>query len=67
MLISLAGGALGLLGNILLLHRLSAWRPMPNFPTYCGKGNAGPQPLLPLLPSNRRKYENPGLVWFCYC
>ena len=32
MLISLAGGAAGLLGSVVLLHRLSAWQPFPEFP-----------------------------------
>jgi predicted permease len=31
-LISLAGGALGLAGSVALLHRLSAWQPFPQFP-----------------------------------
>jgi predicted permease len=31
-LISLAGGAAGLLGSVLLLHRLSGWHPFPQFP-----------------------------------
>jgi len=31
-LISLAGGAVGLLGSVALLHQLSMWRPMPQFP-----------------------------------
>jgi predicted permease len=31
-LISLAGGAAGLLGSIALLHRLSGWQPFPQFP-----------------------------------
>jgi predicted permease len=33
-LISLTGGALGLWGSVVLLHRLSLWRPIPRFPTY---------------------------------
>jgi predicted permease len=32
LLISLAGGALGLFGSVLLLHALSAWRPLPRYP-----------------------------------
>jgi len=32
MLISLAGGALGLLGSIALMRQLSVWRPVPQFP-----------------------------------
>jgi predicted permease len=32
LLISLAGGAVGLWGSILLLHRLSVWQPFPRFP-----------------------------------
>jgi predicted permease len=31
-LVSLAGGAVGLAGGVVLLHGLSAWRPIPNFP-----------------------------------
>jgi macrolide transport system ATP-binding/permease protein len=31
-LVSLAGGALGLAGGVALLHWLSAWQPMPNIP-----------------------------------
>ncbi|HEY1159891.1 MAG TPA: ABC transporter permease [Terracidiphilus sp.] len=31
-LISLAGGAAGLAGSVVLLHRLSAWQPFPEFP-----------------------------------
>ena len=31
-LVSLAGGALGLAGGVALLHAISAWRPVPNFP-----------------------------------
>ena len=31
-LVSLAGGAFGLAGGIALLHAISAWRPVPNFP-----------------------------------
>jgi predicted permease len=31
-LISLAGGAAGLLGSVVLLHRLSGWKPFPQFP-----------------------------------
>jgi predicted permease len=31
-LVSLAGGALGLTGGVALLHAISAWRPVPNFP-----------------------------------
>ncbi len=31
-LISLAGGALGMSGSVALLHRLSAWQPFPQFP-----------------------------------
>jgi predicted permease len=31
-LVSLAGGAVGLWGSVFLLHRLSAWRPFPEFP-----------------------------------
>jgi predicted permease len=31
-LISLAGGAAGLVGSVVLLHRLSGWRPFPEFP-----------------------------------
>jgi predicted permease len=30
--ISLAGGIVGLLGSVVLLHQLSAWRPVPQFP-----------------------------------
>jgi predicted permease len=33
-LISLAGGALGLSGSIALLRRLSMWRPIPQFPMH---------------------------------
>jgi predicted permease len=32
-LISLAGGAAGLLGSVVLLGELSAWRPVPQFPS----------------------------------
>ncbi|MGO9340622.1 MAG: ADOP family duplicated permease [Terracidiphilus sp.] len=32
LLISLAGGGLGLAGSVVLLHRLSAWQPFPQFP-----------------------------------
>lgn len=32
LLISVAGGAVGLWGSILLLHRLSVWQPFPRFP-----------------------------------
>jgi predicted permease len=32
LLISLAGGGLGLVASVVLLHRLSAWRPFPQFP-----------------------------------
>lgn len=31
-LISLIGGAVGLLGSVVLLHRLSVWQPVPQFP-----------------------------------
>ncbi|HUD14266.1 MAG TPA: ABC transporter permease [Terracidiphilus sp.] len=31
-LISLAGGAAGLAGSVVLLHRLSGWQPFPQFP-----------------------------------
>ena len=31
-LIALAGGAVGLLGSVALLHRLSVWQPFPQFP-----------------------------------
>ncbi len=31
-LISLAGGALGLVGSVVLLHQMSTWRPFPEFP-----------------------------------
>jgi macrolide transport system ATP-binding/permease protein len=31
-LISLAGGAVGLLGSVAILHRLSVWQPFPQFP-----------------------------------
>jgi predicted permease len=33
-LISLAGGAVGLLGSIVLLRQLSMWHPVPQFPIY---------------------------------
>jgi predicted permease len=33
-LISLAGGALGLLGSVALLRELSAWQPVPEYPLY---------------------------------
>ncbi len=33
LLISLVGGAGGILGGAMLLHRLSAWNPFPEFPT----------------------------------
>jgi predicted permease len=33
-LISLAGGALGLMGSIALLRGLSAWQPVPRYPIY---------------------------------
>lgn len=33
LVISLAGGALGILGGALLLRRLVAWNPFPQFPT----------------------------------
>jgi predicted permease len=32
LLISLAGGGLGLVGSVVLLHRLSRWQPFPQFP-----------------------------------
>jgi predicted permease len=32
LLLSLAGGGLGLVGSVLLLHRLSTWQPFPQFP-----------------------------------
>jgi predicted permease len=31
-MISLAGGVAGLVGSVVLLHRLSGWRPFPQFP-----------------------------------
>jgi len=31
-LISILGGAVGLAGSVMLLHRLSAWQPFPQFP-----------------------------------
>ena len=31
-MISLAGGAAGLVGSVAMLHRLSGWRPFPQFP-----------------------------------
>ena len=34
MLISLAGGAVGLLGSVVLLRGLSAWQPMSNLPIH---------------------------------
>jgi len=33
-LLSLAGGAVGLMGSIVLLRRLSVWQPIPGFPFY---------------------------------
>jgi predicted permease len=33
-MISLAGGAVGLLGSVLLLRTLSAWQPIPEFPIH---------------------------------
>jgi len=33
-LISLAGGAAGIAGSVILLHRLSAWQPFPQFPIH---------------------------------
>ena len=33
-LISLAGGAVGLVGSVLLLRRLSEWQPFPKFPLH---------------------------------
>ncbi len=33
-LISLMGGAVGLLGSVILLHALSAWQPLPRFPIH---------------------------------
>jgi predicted permease len=33
-LISLAGGTAGLVGSVVLLHRLSAWQPFPQFPIH---------------------------------
>jgi macrolide transport system ATP-binding/permease protein len=32
LLISLAGGVLGIAGSVVLLHALSAWQPVPSFP-----------------------------------
>ncbi len=32
LLISIMGGAVGLAGSVMLLHRLSAWQPFPQFP-----------------------------------
>ncbi len=34
LLISIAGGALGLLGSIAILRELSAWQPIPQYPLY---------------------------------
>ncbi len=34
LLISLAGGALGLLGSVALLRELSAWQPVPEYPLH---------------------------------
>ncbi len=34
LLISLIGGALGLMGSVMLLHGLSAWQPMPQYPIH---------------------------------
>ncbi len=34
LLISLIGGALGLMGSVMLLHGLSAWQPMPRYPIH---------------------------------
>ncbi len=34
LLISLVGGALGLLGSVVLLRALSAWQPVPRYPIY---------------------------------
>ncbi len=34
LLISLAGGALGLLGSVALLRELSAWQPVPEYPLF---------------------------------
>jgi predicted permease len=34
LLISLAGGALGLVGSVALLRELSAWQPVPQYPLY---------------------------------
>jgi predicted permease len=34
LLLSVAGGALGLYGSVLLLRALSAWQPMPRYPIY---------------------------------
>ena len=33
-LISLMGGAVGILGSVMLLHALSAWQPLPRFPIH---------------------------------
>ncbi len=35
-LISLAGGTIGLLGSVALLRQLSAWQPIPEFPIHLG-------------------------------
>jgi predicted permease len=34
LLISIAGGAAGVAGSVVLLHRLSAWQPFPQFPIH---------------------------------
>ncbi|MGA3211307.1 MAG: ABC transporter permease [Terriglobales bacterium] len=34
MLLSLAGGAVGLLGSVMLMHALSAWQPIPRYPIH---------------------------------
>jgi len=35
-LISIVGGAVGLLGSVMLLHALSAWQPFPRWPIHLG-------------------------------
>jgi predicted permease len=49
LLISLAGGAVGLLGSDVLLHALSAWRPFTSFPIHLAVNPDGKVYLVAVL------------------
>ena len=48
-LVSLAGGTIGLLGSVVLLHALSAWQPFPRWPLHVPVNPDGRVYLMALL------------------